>query len=60
MVAVLAYVGYVGLCDYLAFRCLPQLAVLVQGVGLGGLAAWLRFARQTLPVDVVDGRLTAS
>jgi hypothetical protein len=51
-VGLLAYAGYVGLCDfYFEYTLLPQLALLVQGVGLGGIAAWLRLARQTLPFD---------
>jgi hypothetical protein len=50
--ATLAYAGYVGLCDfYFDYTLLPQLALLVQGVGLGSIAAWLRLARQTLPFD---------
>lgn len=48
-VAVTAFVGYVAACDYSAYRLLPQTALLVQGVCLGGLAAWLVLARPTLP-----------
>ena len=48
-VGVVAYVGYVGVCDYFEYRLLPQVALLVQGVCLGVVAAWLFVARQTLP-----------
>jgi len=57
----LAYTGYVGLCDYFDYTLLPQLALLVQGLWLGGIAAWLRFARQTLPFDAeLNSRLTSA
>lgn len=49
--SVLAFAGFVLLCDYLGFRLLPQSALLVQGLGLGRVAAWLRHARHTLPFD---------
>lgn len=47
--AAVAGTGYVGLCDYFDYTLLPQSALLVQGLCLGGIAAWLRVARQTLP-----------
>lgn len=49
VVGVAAYVGYVGLCDYFEYRLLPQVALLVHGMGLGGVAAWIALARPTLP-----------
>jgi len=59
--AAVAYVGYVGICDYFEFTFLPQLALLVHGFGLGGVAAWLRLARHTLPFKSrVKGRLTSA
>jgi hypothetical protein len=48
-VGVAAYVGHVGICDYFEYRLLPQVALLVHGIGLGGVAAWLALARSTLP-----------
>jgi hypothetical protein len=38
-VAVAAYIGYVGICDYFEYRRLPQVALLAHGLGLG---AWRR------------------
>lgn len=59
VVGVTAYAGYVGICDYLEYRLLPQVALLVQGVGLGGVAGWLFLARPTLPFAPHNrGRLT--
>lgn len=52
VVGVAAYVGYVGLCDYFEYRLLPQVALLVHGMGLGAVAAWLAVARSTLPFAV--------
>ena len=47
-VGVAAYVGHVGICDF-EYRLLPQVALLVHGIGVGGVAAWLALARPTLP-----------
>jgi hypothetical protein len=52
VVGVATYLGYVGLCDYFDYRLLPQVALLVHGMGLGAVAAWLAVARSTLPFVV--------
>ena len=59
-VGVAAYVGYVGACDYFDYRLLPQVALLVQGVCLGVVAAWLFVARHTLPFTARASRLTSA
>lgn len=57
-VALCTYIGYAGICDYFEYRLLPQVALLVQGVCLGGVAAWLFLARPTLPFSPRTERLT--
>ena len=46
---VVAFAGYVAICDYFEYRLLPQVALLVHGVALGSVAAWVFLARPTLP-----------
>lgn len=48
-VGVVAFVGYVGICDYFEYRLLLQMALLVHGSALGAVAAWVFLARLTLP-----------